>query len=187
MSYFANRRAGLKRIYSDGYPERDRLLAAATSIQMIAISARGLLQVKDALINAICTRHAVVEILVLRPSSTFVSERERQEGLALRSGQIAEECRATKGRVAEIVTSCRAAGAKSGSIELRYYDTMPYCSLVLTDVGAVYVPYLIHDRSGSTPSLTIHAGSPLFNHLRRHFDTVWNTFGSSEEKEVFHP
>ena len=178
---------GLLRVYPKGlvadYIVADySYIEKAQAINMLSISRRGLLEVKSHLQNAILNNNAVVQILILHPDSRFVKEREQQEGYELRRGQIRKECQATIDRAKELSLQIRSENARrvakgltksTGRIEVRAYDTMPYCSCVITEKLVRYTPYLIYERAGYTPAYDFAPSSELAAAITRHFDALW--------------
>ncbi len=174
--------AGITSIYPKGLVGDYGHLEEAHTIDMLSISLRGLLECKAPLQTAILNNHAAIRILILRPNSLFVREREQQEGYELRKGQIAKECQATLDRTRELSRQIRSENARrialglapsTGIIEVRTYDTMPYCSCVITDKLTRYTPYLIHERAGYTPAYEFSPSGDLAQAIRQHFNKLW--------------
>jgi hypothetical protein len=173
---------GLIDIHTQGIVGDYSHVEKAQTINLLSISLRGLLEVKFALKKAVLNNNAIIKILILQPNSQFVTERERQEGYELRKGQIAEECQATIARVKELSRQIRSENAKriarglprsTGRIEVRTYDTMPYCSCVITDELVRYIPYLVYERAGYTPTYDFAPLGELGAAITRHFDALW--------------
>jgi hypothetical protein len=169
--------------FPDGKPDLlTEELSTAKYLDLLAISFRGLFSLKKNIIRAVRDNGIPVRAMILDPKSAFVAGREVQEG-ELRRGKIAAECESTIDRALEICTELREKRADDhlkdtqdsyGSFELRLYDTIPYCKLIITDTLVRYTPYLIHERSGFTPCLDCQGSSAITEHLRKHFEMLWS-------------
>lgn len=176
-------RVGLRAVYPKGVKGDYKHLEKAKRICFLSISLRSLHEVDEHIITAISTNDAIVKILILDPDSSFVREREKQEG-ADRAGRIKEECESTIRMTREVIDRLTQRDVRAGSIELRTYDTMPYCSCVITDKQIRYTPYLMHLRAGSSMMLRLASNGPIPKNLTDHFNAIWNN-GKEKVKKVW--
>lgn len=169
-------------VYPSGTLNHTAMIQSARKLDLLAISHRGFFHLKHDVVYAIKNNNAVIRVLILHPESLFVQEREKQEGIEARGGQIVKECEATITIVTEMINqiieenhSCAEKGKKRtlGSVELRTFNTMPYCSCMITDKSILYMPYLIHERVGFTPSFELRITGVIAQHIQDHFDYLW--------------
>jgi hypothetical protein len=153
-------------------------LGSSNQIAMLSITLRGLLEYTAVLKKAMTFKNANVRLLILNPESRFLRQRAEQEGGEQRIDQIISESKSTIDRAKELVKLIKIS-QRPASLELRLYDTMPYCKCFITEVLVRYMPYLMHDRSGCTPAIDIVPSGQSRNQLDAHFDSLWKHKGTT--------
>jgi len=174
---------GILHVFPRGTTGDYKHLRTASTISFLSISLRGLHEVQEHIIAAISNNRATVHILILNPNSSFLAEREKQEG-DHRIGEIKKESEITISQVAETAKRLSEMNVRGGAIELRTYDTMPYCSCVLTDTEVRYTPYIMQLRAGSSMMLRLRPKSPIAQDLAQHYERIWSK-ANPEFKKVW--
>ncbi len=164
---------GLIAYYPEGPSDGYRFVEDASDIWAAGYSLRGLLEVMIVLRTARKLRDANIRLLVADPDAGFVRQREVEEGIAGRRGQIEAEVRSTIGRARELNEEVPPRVEVERRVHVRLYRSLPYCALAGTEAVVRYMPYLVSGRAGVTPAFDFDATSRGGQRLRQHFERLW--------------
>lgn len=117
------------------------------------------------------SKSARVRILVLDPSSTYATQRDREEGQS--EGVI-------RGEIDEFITRFEERyGSDSDRLQLRKYTSLPEVNIFRIDDEIFWGPYLAGRASGNTFTMRVQRGGFMFDALVDHFDSIWNDFSDN--------
>ena len=177
---------GLKSVllYHDSGSIKDWLYRA-TSVDFMANTGRKFVNLcTDELVDSVALHGCKVRILISDDENPMWGQTHVSEG-ASPNTDIGHELSETikrlqnlKERMEELNESNRR--IMGGSLEVRKYQSIPYCSLLIVDSVyeskvCRYTPYLPHTDSAEVPSfdITSEKNGKLFVRYEKVFDTVW--------------
>lgn len=109
-----------------------------------------------------------VKILTLNPDSSYVAQREREEGGV--PGEIKEQIKQLTAWMRRLYYF----SPKPGSVEMKYYDAMPLEFYCRQDDRIYTGPYQYRRGSQQTISFEFRAGSEGYNYYLEYFQQLWN-------------
>jgi hypothetical protein len=115
-------------------------------------------------------KSGTVRLLVIDPdypnsSDTYADQRDTEE---------LDTPGTIRRHVAELLDKTR--GLRQtypSSFQIRKYRCLPSITMVRIDSDLFWAPYLMHRRSGSTPTMLVRRGGFLFDLLSNHFEMLW--------------
>jgi hypothetical protein len=160
-------------------------LHRARSVDFMANTGRKFVNLcKDELADSIALHGCTVRILMSDEKNPIWSNTRVSEG-ASPNTNISHELSETVKRLQNLKQHVEELSEKNGrvrggSLEVRKYQSMPYCSMLLVDSveeGKVcrYTPYLPHTDSAEVPSfdVTSEKNGKLFTQYEKTFEVVW--------------
>jgi hypothetical protein len=151
--------------------------ARAHAIDLMYCSGRVALErYKPYLLQAFEQRggQCTLRVLIAKPNGTMIDDPINKDALCPNT-PISEDVLTATRWLEELVSDLRVHGVTAGSIEGRYYESSPTCSVAIVDNHlARYTPYLPYLHSANAPSFDVenYTGG-LFHLLRKSFDDVW--------------
>lgn len=167
-SVFPHRSVRIKEQY-------DRRLRSAKRIDLIGL---GLSSFREDYAREFAewSRRAEVRILVLDPdfptkAQSLADYRDIEEGGA--KGEIRAEIEAFQ-------TAVQTDGdIDSTRFQVRRMRSIPAINLLRIDDEIFWGPYLMTERSRNSPTILVHRGGFMFDHLERHFEATWQAAKST--------
>lgn len=167
-------------------------LKHASRVDFMANTGRKFLNLcEDELVSAIALYGAEVRILISDEGNRFWED-EHVSQAASPGSKIASELEETTRRLQNMEGRLRAKKknrkTRRGTLEVRKYKSMPYCSILIADGAegkvARHTPYLHYMDSANVPSFDVSGdkNGALFAMYEGVFDTVWD---ESAENQIF--
>jgi len=165
-----------------------KMAANAEQIDVVALSMSALLENASDLAQWILNEGKTIRILVLAPSASAARIRGREEGIDLPSKIInqVEELQALYEKIQteliEYNERCK------GSLEVRFYDGIPYFAYFRADKEMIIGLYYSHLKGLESECLYIRTPEhPVYHKMLDHFDALWKgkaEIGVSPEERV---
>ncbi len=156
---------------------------AAGSIDIITLSMQVLLENygDDRLIEWLM-RGKKFRILVLSPASAAAKIRGKEEGIALDRKIVTqiERLKSIYERARQRIAT--EGGNCSGSLEIRFYDGIPYFAYFGTETEIVIGLYYAQKKGLQSETFMVKTSSPVHNAFQSHFNSLWN--GRDEDSTV---
>jgi hypothetical protein len=115
-----------------------------------------------------------IRILVLSPSSSAAGMRGRQEGINL-PGKTLGQIEILKNRLYAQAVEQLSNEEYSGSLEVRFYDGIPYFAYFGTEKEIVAGLYYSHVMGLQSEAIYIDARCPVYKKMQSHFNAVHYT------------
>jgi hypothetical protein len=109
-----------------------------------------------------------LRILTIDPQSTFLPQREKDEG------EVPGQIKNTIEQLTDWVKKMKGFSPNPNNIELKYYDTLPLDFYFRVDKNLFLGPYLYGRSSQQTISYEFESGGAGFEYWSTYFEKIWN-------------
>lgn len=150
----------------------------ARSIDLLYLSGGNTLhRYFDSLERALDEQGCHIRILLCSPTSLAVTDPNLSNGLC-HNMKLASQVEEVTDRIIDSMRKLmdRDDAPQTGSLEIKHYNVVPTCSIIIVDKDVVRVtPFLPYSHSSAVPSfdLTANRKGGLYTQYQKTFDTIW--------------
>ncbi len=171
----------IARVRIGGYTTDLNNLAQSTHIDMMGVTLHAFIDFRGPVRNAIFNHNAQVRVLLLDPSCELFKKFGTRPGGQTPSlqGESQDVVDVIKAINESVETIQKGGGIRDqkpvrGRIEYKYYDSIPFCGLIITNRTVRYWPYLNHFHSSEVPTYQVSPNSDIAKTLANEFQRVWD-------------